>query len=695
MKACVLYIGVVDNKNAIHAVAFTSGVNVITGKSSTGKSAVMEIFDYCFGSSEFTVPEGIITKYTEIYFSVIRIGDVHLVLGRKPGTNTAFIKEESDEGILSSKDSFRGEYFSAGKFLPIENFKKELRRYTGPRLTDVDESAQSRKHRGRKSPGPSVRSFMSFILQHQNLVANKHAIFYRFDEKEKREQTIEHFKIFAGYVDQQYFLTSQELEELKEEQRKLERQKPSVDEINEKARETLTSTLQQYAAISGASLQIGEISDVLQNPMRALESINAQRVHVYPLSDAHDRQRAEYEHIKGHLVADLRKERNKLALVKSSVEFAKNYVSDARAVSVPTEAELLKSQCPFCKQHHTSVEEAANRLEDAISWLNNELRRTPYSIESFEEDERQISKNIERIQNEIRAIDEKTSMLDKQIDDLDSHRSQHELALKVKLQIENLLETLISKNDYRLDQKLVAVKAEIDKKLTHLREKYNIEAKLDQAETTINDFMEKIGNRFDFEDSFRPVKLKFSLRTFDLWHQKEDGGKVYLRSMGSGANWLYCHLTLFLALQRYFCSLGKNCNIPSILFVDQPSQVYFPSVLDRENEFDAKRIAALAGRTAESVDEDVRAVSNLYSELVRFCRETLDTTGIEPQIIVTDHADRLFLGDGMSFESLVQGRRWRDRGFILVSENPPRGPSGTSSDASKNESDPAGPLKTN
>jgi hypothetical protein len=139
--------------------------------------------------------------------------------------------------------------------------------------------------------------------------------------------------------------------------------------------------------------------------------------------------------------------------------------------------------------------------------------------------------------------------------------------------------------------------------------------------------------------------------------------------MGSGANWLYCHLTLFLALQRFFCSLGDSCCIPSILFIDQPSQVYFPSVLDSGTEFVPERLAKIEGEARKRpVDEDVKAVTNLYSQFVRFCKETLSATGIEPQLIVTDHADNLVLEDGVEFEALVQGRRWRTRGFIELKE---------------------------
>ncbi|MEO8048059.1 MAG: DUF3732 domain-containing protein, partial [Nitrospirota bacterium] len=249
-----------------------------------------------------------------------------------------------------------------------------------------------------------------------------------------------------------------------------------------------------------------------------------------------------------------------------------------------------------------------------------------------------------------------------------NYRSQAELTLKAKWRVEALLENLLERNDKQLIEKSAQLKKRIESLKRFLQEHYNIESKLEGAEEYIRSVMEEIGNRFEFEDSYRPIKLRFSLETFDLWHESEER-KVFLRSMGSGANWLYCHLTLFLALHRYFCTLGDSCSIPSILFLDQPSQVYFPSVIDHDAVFDPGKLAQLEGESrTRPVDEDVRAVTNLYSQLVIFCQETLKVSGIEPQVIVTDHADHLVLDGNIPFESLVQGRRWRTHGFIQFNE---------------------------
>jgi hypothetical protein len=63
----------------------------------------------------------------------------------------------------------------------------------------------------------------------------------------------------------------------------------------------------------------------------------------------------------------------------------------------------------------------------------------------------------------------------------------------------------------------------------------------------------------------------------------------------------------------------------------------------------------------------MRAVTNMFDQLVMFCEKTQNETGIMPQIIVTDHADHLNLTSGVTFESLVR-KRWRDDddGFISM-----------------------------
>ena len=122
-----------------------------------------------------------------------------------------------------------------------------------------------------------------------------------------------------------------------------------------------------------------------------------------------------------------------------------------------------------------------------------------------------------------------------------------------------------------------------------------------------------------------------------------------------------------MALHKYFAELGDKCAVPSILFLDQPTQVYFPNFnRDTSESFEEQKSQEAKQRTEKErhVDEDIKAVENLFSRLSIYCNELEVNYGFSPQIIVTDHADNLTLSNGVLFESLVNGNRWRMRGLI-------------------------------
>ncbi|MGZ6554750.1 MAG: DUF3732 domain-containing protein [Bacteroidia bacterium] len=665
MKSHLKYIGVVDHKNKIHHVKFATGVNIITGKSSTGKSAMIEIFDYCFGSSEFTIPSGVITNNAQLFFIVLCIKDTFVVIGRSPTKTKVFIKEET---VFPSLETLTNEYFEHSYYFDSSNFKEVLGRYYGIDIEDTDEDLEDRKHRpyNKKKGRPSVRNMTPFMLQHQNLIANKHAIFYRFDQKEKREQTIEQFKIFAGFVTQEYFITKQVLAEEERALKRFENQKKVFEEQSEQNNIKLSGLLNEYLAITGNQLFLNDKAEtVLRNPANYLNRIQQIKIQTDEESDEATKQLQALKVRKNGLYAKRRSLSLKLNDISHSIDYANSYKEQLEAAPRTEEATIYLSTCPFCKNNNEHILAEANNLHQAISWLNAELIKTPYLLDSFESDKKAIGEEIKSIDYEIREVYQGINTLENITKGLNSNRDLNEQGLKVKLKIENLLESLINHNFTELDEKIKNSKKEIEKLKNILKDKFNVDNKLRQAEEFINKTMKEIGVNFEFEKSYEPINLKFSLDSFDLCHQNEKGEKIYLRSMGSGANWLYSHLTLFMALHRYFCSLDNKALLPPILFLDQPSQVYFPtSIKDTGVSFNAREIKSKEGEE-EKTDEDLKAVTNLFNQLVAFCKATLEQTGIEPQIIVTDHADNLTL-EAVDFETLVNGRRWRTKGFIDV-----------------------------
>lgn len=92
MRSMIYEIGIIDDSDKKHPVYFKAGLNIVTGASSTGKSALIEIFDYCLGSSEDTIPEGVITDNAQIYYVCMAISNQIYVFGRKPKSNRVYTR---------------------------------------------------------------------------------------------------------------------------------------------------------------------------------------------------------------------------------------------------------------------------------------------------------------------------------------------------------------------------------------------------------------------------------------------------------------------------------------------------------------------------------------------------------------------------------------------------------------------------
>lgn len=665
MKTYIHELGVIDKAGKTHPVRFKQGLNVVTGKSSTGKSALIEIFDYCFGSGEYTVPKGVITESAALYYVYLNVNGQAIVLGRLPnGDKRAFFRRE--EAYYPEK--INRDYFVDSHFIALEPYKKHVRSLFLD-IDDVDDSLAARANRpfNKKAPTPSIRSFASFILQHQNLVANKHALFYRFDEKVKRDQAIEHTKIFLGLVDQKFFHLSQEKERLTGEVNKIKREQESNKKLAENQERKIEPALRQLYSAMGFDKDPISLQDILRHPQEAKDRLEQiiRPERISPLSDAITQRHLKLQQELAVKTAELRRLRRRAGSIKHHIAEEERFMASGANLQQRETVHIATSVCPFCHTANEQLQQSAEQLQRAISQLSDNLKQAKPMRARFESSMVDVQRQIEGLSKEVATISSHITEIDKSEKGLSEKKSLYESILIYKAKLDMLLESLKLADDEEVEERLKAARKalrEIELQLTA----YDYKEGISKADAAIAAIMKEIGQHFEFEDSYKPINLHFSFETFDLYHLTPKGEKIFLRSMGSGANWLYSHVTLFLALHKYFASLGEQCAIPSILFFDQPTQVYFPSFkFDKSDTFNKATIKALENRDDErQIDDDMKAVENLFSQLSIYCSEAEKNYGFSPQIIVTDHADNLTLSDGTEFETLVNGNRWRSRGLI-------------------------------
>jgi hypothetical protein len=672
LKTLIHEIGVIDKQGNKHPVNFKKGLNVVTGKSSTGKSALIEIFDYCFGSNENTIPKGVITASAAIYYVALSVNEQEMVIARDPDIESkAFFRRVES---FNSGDINRN-YFNSSYFRPLDEFKKHLRDFFLD-IDDVDESLAARANRrfNTKAATPSIRSFSSFILQHQNLIANKHALFYRFDEKEKRDQAIDHTKIFLGLVDQKYFHLSQEKERLSADVRRLERQKETNKRTSENYKQSVAPVLSQLYALMGFKNEPLSLQQALRHPQDAKDQLDSIIVpeKIDHNSDAATQRYNQLKLERTQKTAELRKLQRQAASINKHIQEEERFVDNVKQFSSPKHVHISASVCPFCHTEKDTLRESAEKLQQAITKVSGNLAQARPMKAKFESSLVEVQRNIEVFDKELTALNLQITEIEKTEKQLAEQKSLYESILMQKAKLFVLLDTLNMADDAELEKQIKALNKQLKDINTDLK-KYDVQKGLENASEKVNEYMAEIGSHFEFEASYKPINLHFSFETFDLYHLTPKDERIYLRSMGSGANWLYSHVTLFLALHKYFSELSDKCAIPSILFFDQPTQVYFPNFnRDNSETFEEQKNQEAEQRKTlnveQNIDEDIKAVENLFSQLSIYCIELEQKNGFSPQIIVTDHADNLTLSSGVSFESLVNGNRWRMRGLIHPTE---------------------------
>lgn len=517
MKTLIHEIGVIDKQGTKHPVNFKAGLNVVTGKSSTGKSALIEIFDYCFGSSENTIPKGVITTSATIYYVALAINEKDIVIARNPDiTSKAFFRRVER---FNTKE-IDLDYFNASYFRPLDEFKKHLRGFFLD-IDDVDESLAARAHRrfNQKSPTPSVRSFSSFMLQHQNLVANKHALFYRFDEKEKRDQTIEHTKIFLGLVDQNFIHLSQEKERLGAEARLLARQKETNKRTAESYKQKVAPVLGQLYALMGFKEEPLSLDRVLRHPQDAKDQLDGIVVaeKINHNSDAITQRYDQLKLARNQKTAELRKLQRQASSINKHIQEEELFVDNVKQFSSPKHVHISAAVCPFCHTENDNLRQSAEKLQKAITKVSENLAQARPMKAKFESSLVEVQRAIAVANRALTELSQQIIEIEKTYKQLTEQKSLYESIIMQKAKLFSLLDTLNMANDAELEYEIKAVEKQL-KKITDALKEYDVQEGLARASGKVNEYMAEIGSHFEFEASYKPINLHFSFESFDLYH---------------------------------------------------------------------------------------------------------------------------------------------------------------------------------
>lgn len=615
-------------------VSLERGLNVITGNSKTGKSALIEIVDYCLCSKTSNIPRGKISEFAHLFATIFEFPTKFLIVGRKNyfegGNRNIYVSVETDRDKVDQIDL---DYFLQSVSLKLEEAKTQIERNFNLSVSDISESDDVEAREKRKA---SLREMTSFFFQHQNLVANKHALIYRFDDNFKRKAVIDSLPVFAGWANDEYFSLKREIDAKNKQLRQISLSLKKQKAVKRQVEDELKGNFRNYYAVVGREFNENLSLNQLLALRNQLPEYTSETFVSPELLIRHTFLKNEIES-KGSEHKTLER---KIKDLEETQNYANQFQIALKTLNLKSENSLLSNDlynCPTCGTESSSISQEMELIENAQKQLSKELELAGgYSI-SYQKEIDLLRKQQSELRREIRTLTSQKDDIERVTEAIVNEKRVSDQAIYAKAQLDLRVE-LISK------EKNVLVEDESDKitgEIETLKQKlsqFSVENERQKANTFIAENMNKIGNKLDFEEQFKPLNFWFNLEEFSLT-LTADIGRITLSEMGSGANWLTCHISLFLSLLHYL-AVQKKSVVPSFLFLDQPSQVYFPSEFgDSENK-----------------NHDIRQVEKVYVAILDEINEIKEISGYFPQVIVTDHADNLDLGK-YSFNDYVR-KRW-------------------------------------
>jgi tetratricopeptide (TPR) repeat protein len=626
-------------------------VNVISGASKTGKSAVIPIIDYCLGSDKCAIPVGVIREACSWFGIVVDTLEGQKLLARREpgnqqGTGDMFLLEGPEVQVPGTIET---------KSTNVDYVKSVLNRLAG--LSNLDFEPGSTD--GFKSR-PSFRDLMAFTFQPQNIVANPDVMFFKADTTEHREKLKTIFPYVLGAISPELLQARHELERLS---RLLRRKETEL-----RSRQLAGSAWQREGqAWIRQSIEFGLLPSDSPIPEDWLTTIDLLRRIL--ASDTHGAVKTleSMDKVMERLT-DLRKqETDRAARLNQSRQRLHELrrldeSSDAYGSALQVQRDrldlskwirgLAHDQPVTVFEPSESMLERVDQLCGALDAIKVRLRSHPGIAETLgKETHRQreatqiLLDDLNSIRKEIRAL-EGVSNAAREATSKDERIDRFLGRLEESLRLYDAADQSSS-----LHTEIESLRVEI-KRLAQLVAEHEIARKLKNALDTIQDNAAKLIPKLDGEWPDAPVRLIIADLTVKVIRGTRDD---YLWEIGSGANWLAYHIAVTLALQAYFLSV-PNHPVPGLLIYDQPSQVYFP----------ARRAAAATPEAFDPpwLNEDlvaVRKVFDLLDKVVRKAKQRL-------QVIVLDHADDEVWGE-LTDVHLVE--EWRGSALVPFDWIPP------------------------
>ncbi|SEP23989.1 DUF3732 domain-containing protein [Rhodopseudomonas pseudopalustris] len=626
-------------------VKFEPGmVNVISGASKTGKSAVIPIIDYCLASGKCSIPVGTIRKACSWFGVIVETMEGQKLLARRePGD----ARQTGDMFVLEG-DTVELPAEAPTKNTTTDSVKRLLDRLAGLSQLGLNPDAEIAR--------VGFRDLMAFTFQPQYIIANPMVLYFNADTTEHREKLKAIFPYVVGALTPEMLAARWEIERLT---RDLRRKEAALQASKTAVRAWQTETQAWVRnAIEFGLLPVdtviptewNEVVDLLRRAtstntraaFATLGSIEPSMQQLHVLRQAESDAAAN--------LADQRQRLNEIQrLLSTSETFGSAIRIQRDRLNI---AGWLRARADDAGDPVVVLGEGGrdklDALTEALAGIEVQLRTQPSLSDAFDKDRLRLRGEVEAATARLAAVRQEISLLEQRSEEVREATYRQD---RIERFIGRLEQALVSFDRSEEGSDLVEEVARLNTAIEELRRVYSegqVARKTKNALRQIETFAATIIPTLDAEWPDAPIQLVVNDLTIKVIHaERED----YLWEIGSGANWLAYHVAVTLALHRFFAG-EVNHPVPGLLIYDQPSQVYFPRGFD---------VADTVSPLGRSRDEDIAAVRKVFEAMGR---EIVRAKG-QLQAIVLDHAGEDVWGD---IEGVTLVHHWRGAEKLVPTE---------------------------
>lgn len=613
-------------------------VNVISGASKTGKSAVIPIIDYCLASGKCSIPVGTIRDACSWFGIVIEtIEGQKLLARREPGE-----ARQTGDMFLVEGASVEVPLETPERNTTVDSVKHKLDELAGLsqlRLSpDTESGFQSRV---------GFRDLVAFIFQPQYIVANPMVLFFNADTSDHREKLKAIFPYVLGALTPEMLAARWEIDRL---QRELRRKESAISAERRAVRAWQTETQAWVRnAIEFGLLPVdttipGDWDDIVDLLRRATSANTRTAFTTLESIEPTLEQLKELQLRESEAAAELSERRQRLSEIQRLLNSSQAYGSAIRIQRDRLNiAEWLRERASDIDDPLVVLGDGGrdklDTLAQALAGVEIQLRTQPSLSDTFDRERLRLRAELEQATIRLTAVRQEIALLEQRSEQVSALTYRQDRIERFIGRLEQALESFDrSEEGSELAEEVDRIKARLEE-LRSVYSEVQVRRRTQNALRQIERIAAAIIPALDAEWPDAPIQVVIDDLTIKVIHTERAD---YLWEIGSGANWLAYHVAVTLGLQRFFTEAPHH-PVPGILIYDQPSQVYFPRGFTAEHE-------GLSGRTR---DEDIAAVRAVFETIGR---EVVRARG-QLQAIVLDHAGADVWGE---IEGVTLSEEWRD-----------------------------------